>query len=227
MRLKIIFASGALTLVTACAPTFTAQVARFQMLPPPQGQSFTIEPLDPAKVGSIEFATFAGYVRRGLIDAGFVEAPSPTTATLIAKFDYAVYAGPTQIESTPGWGGGWGGCGGWGCGGYGGWGRGAGWGRYGGWGGWGGWGGGWNTSQIYSVNTFNGWTELHIDRAIDKASLFEGRAQTNSTNSALTFLVPNLTRAMFTGFPGVSGETVTITFDPTKPPVAPSGTAAQ
>ena len=220
MRLKILFAAASLTLVSACAPSFTAQVARFQILPPPTGQSFTIEPLDPAKVGSIEFATFAGYVRRGLIDAGFVEAPAPTSATLIAKFDYNVMQGPTQINSTPGWGG----CGGWGCGG---WGAGAGWGRYGGWGGWGGWGGGWNAPQVYSTNTWNAWTELHIDRAIDKTSVFEGRAQTNSTQSAVTFLVPNLVRALFTDFPGVSGQTTTVTFDPTKPPVLATAAPAQ
>ncbi|TFU05727.1 DUF4136 domain-containing protein [Polymorphobacter arshaanensis] len=220
MRLKILFAVASLTLVSACAPTFTAQVARFQVLPPPTGQSFTIEPLDPAKVGSIEFATFAGYVRRGLIDAGFVEAPTPTNATLIAKFDYNVMQGPTQINSTPGWGPA---CGGWGCGA---WGAGAGWGRYGGWGGWGGWGGGWAAPQIYSTDTWNAWTELHIDRAADKTSLFEGRAQTNSTQSAVTFLVPNLVRALFTDFPGVSGQTTTVTFDPTRPPVAPTPVAA-
>lgn len=214
MRLNTVFAVASLTLLSACAPSFTAQVARFQVLPPPNAQSFTIEPLDPAKNGSIEFATFAGYVRRGLIDAGFVEAPDPATATMIAKFDYGVMQGPTEINSTPGWGPA---CGGWGCGA---WGAGAGWGRYGGWGGWGGWGGGWASPQIYSTNTFNSWAEVHIDRSADKTSLFEGRAQANTTQSALTFLVPNLVRALFTDFPGVSGQTVTVTFDPSTPPAS-------
>ena len=45
-------------------------------------------------------------------------------------------------------------------------------------------------------------------------------------DDALTALVPNLVRALFTNFPGVSGETVTIRFDPTKPPVAPTVVSA-
>ncbi|MGL4540973.1 MAG: DUF4136 domain-containing protein [Polymorphobacter sp.] len=222
MRVKILFAAAALTLVSACAPTFTAQVARCQVLPPPAGQSFTIAPLDPSKVGSIEFATFAGYVRRGLIDAGFVEAPMPANATIIAKFDYAVGVGPTQINSTSAWGSGCAGA--WGCGSN--WGAGAGWGRYGGFGGWGGWGGGWGAPVVYSTNTFNSFVELHIDRTADKASLFEGRAQANTTRSDITFLVPNLVRALFTDFPGVSGQTLTIRFDPSQPPAPAAGSAA-
>lgn len=210
MRMRMVAVVGLAATVSACAPSFTAQVARFQVLPPPAAQSFTIQPLDPAKVGSIEFATFAGFVRQGMLAHGFVEAPDPATATFVAKFDYGVGPGRTMVESTPGWGPAWGSA----------WGPGYGWGRYGGWGGWGGWGGGaWGAPQVYSVTTYAAWSELHIDRAVDKTSLFEGRAQTNSSSNALTSLVPNLVRAMFTNFPGVSGETVTIRFNPNEPPV--------
>jgi hypothetical protein len=217
MRLKLVAVVGLAAGLSACAPSFTAQVARFNVLPPPSGQTFTIEPLDPNKVGSLEFATFAGFVRQGMIANGFTEATVPTNAAVIAKFDYAVGPPRTMVQSTPGWGPAWGSA----------WGPGYGWGRYGGWGGWGGWGGGaWGAPQVYSTTTYQAWTELHIDRATDKASLFEGRAQTNSSTDALTALVPNLVRALFTNFPGVSGETVTIRFDPTKPPVAPTVVAA-
>jgi len=47
------------------------------------------------------------------------------------------------------------------------------------------------------------------DRATNQ-SLFEGRAQARSTTDELGTLVPNLIEAMFTGFPGRSGETVRI-----------------
>jgi hypothetical protein len=41
--------------------------------------------------------------------------------------------------------------------------------------------------------------------------MFEGLAQAHSRNNQLPLLVPNLVEAMFTGFPGNSGETVRIT----------------
>ena len=44
--------------------------------------------------------------------------------------------------------------------------------------------------------------------------LFEGHAQARSANDNLGVLVPNLIEAMFTGFPGRSGETVKITVPP-------------
>ena len=44
--------------------------------------------------------------------------------------------------------------------------------------------------------------------------LFEGRAQAISTSNHLQYLVPNLVDAMFTGFPGNSGETVRISIAP-------------
>jgi hypothetical protein len=214
MRMRLAAVLTVAAGLSACAPTFTAQVARFQVLPPPAGQTFTIEPFDANKVGGLEFATFSGFVRQEMIAHGFTESVNPATATWVTKFDYGVGPGRTMVESTPG---------------YGGWGPGYGYGRYGGWGGYGGYGfggwggyGGWGAPQVYSTTTYAAWAEVHIDRAADKASLFEGRAQTNTSSNALTSLVPNLVRAMFTNFPGVSGETVTITFDPTKPPVAPA-----
>ena len=50
----------------------------------------------------------------------------------------------------------------------------------------------------------------------DGARLFEGKAQALSTSNRLQYLVPNLVEAMFTDFPGNSGETVRITIAPEK-----------
>ena len=63
---------------------------------------------------------------------------------------------------------------------------------------------------------------MRINRNTDKKSVFEGRAETVSSSNNLTRLVPNLVTAMFTNFPGNSGETVRVRFDPAKPGVAPT-----
>jgi hypothetical protein len=55
---------------------------------------------------------------------------------------------------------------------------------------------------------------MDIRRAADGQSLFEGLAQARSRSDDLPVLVPNLVEAMFTGFPGNSGETVRITVAP-------------
>ena len=44
--------------------------------------------------------------------------------------------------------------------------------------------------------------------------MFDGRARARSRSDHLTELVPNLVEAMFTGFPGNSGEEVRITVMP-------------
>ncbi len=51
---------------------------------------------------------------------------------------------------------------------------------------------------------------MKIDRAADGERLFEGKAQALSRSNRLQALVPNLVEAMFTDFPGNSGETVRI-----------------
>ena len=43
------------------------------------------------------------------------------------------------------------------------------------------------------------------------APLFDGRAMARSRTNRLDLLLPSLVDAMFTGFPGRSGETVRIT----------------
>jgi hypothetical protein len=72
------------------------------------------------------------------------------------------------------------------------------------------------------VTTYNAVVAMRINRSGDKQSLFEGRAETVSSSNNLTQLVPNLVTAMFTNFPGNSGETVRVRFDPAKPGVAPT-----
>jgi len=214
-KLFALAAPVALLALSACTTGLPTQVQRFQAMPAPQGQAFVIVPTNEANRGGLEFSQYADLVRRHLIAQGFAEAPTPEQATLIVSLDYGIDDGRERIVSYPdpfpyyGYGG---------FGRYGGYGRG--WGR--GWGGayglgyspyywgWGGWGG----YDTHSYTVYTSYLDLDIKRAADGQSLFEGLAQAHSSSNELPALVPNLVEAMFTGFPGNSGETVRITVPP-------------
>jgi hypothetical protein len=66
--------------------------------------------------------------------------------------------------------------------------------------------------DVYTVYT--SYLDMDIKRAGDGESVFEGTARARSRTDELGVLVPNLVEAMFTGFPGNSGETVKITVAP-------------
>ncbi len=220
MRFTAIAPLIALTLVGACAEPFEARVARFQSLPAPSGQTFTIQSRDARKAGGLEFATYANLVTQRLEAVGYRPAADPRAATLVVNFDYAVGMPRERIETTPGFGYGYGGFGPWGYGGfgYGGFGgRGFGYGGfgYGGFGGFG-YGGLGYGPDIHSVTQYNSYVDMRINRVADNVSVFEGRAETVATTNDLTRLVPNLITAMFTNFPGNSGQTVRIRVDPAK-----------
>jgi hypothetical protein len=69
-------------------------------------------------------------------------------------------------------------------------------------------------APIRSYIEYKSQLNMDIRRRADNASLFEGKAVARSTNDNLGVLVPNLIEAMFTGFPGRSGEVVRITVPP-------------
>lgn len=220
MRINKIFAAvllGASALgLSACATGFPAKVSRYQAMPAPQGQSFYVVPgMGDAHRGGLEFQRYANMVTNALVAQGYQPATSPQAATMIVQLGYGVDNGRTRIVEDPfvgtphdpyfghpfyfsRWG-------------Y--------YGRhrspfyY-----------GWNDPFWYSPFGYRGsirsYTEykseldLDIRRRADNASLFEGKAVARSTNDNLGVLVPNLIEAMFTGFPGRSGETVRITVPP-------------
>ena len=66
-------------------------------------------------------------------------------------------------------------------------------------------------SAIRQYTVYKSHLDLDIVRKGDNAALFQGRAQARSQTDETGVLVPNLIEAMFTGFPGRSGETVRIT----------------
>ena len=212
LRKKILAlaAPAALLALSACATGFPAEVQRFQAMPAPQGQSFYVQAADPEKRGGLEFAQYADLVRRHMIELGYSEAPSAEQATMLVSLDYGVDQGRDRIQLYPStfrhhygfhpyysrfgyrgfrrnpfyW--------------------------------------GWYDpyfdspfgydARVYTVYT--SYLDMDIRRASDGQALFEGLAQARSRTDDLPELVPNLVEAMFTGFPGNSGEAVRITVAP-------------
>ncbi|MFW2829995.1 DUF4136 domain-containing protein [Sphingomonas sp. ID0503] len=212
-KFMTVAAPAALLSLAACATSFKADVARFQAMPAPVGQSFYVQPEHPEDAGSLEFAQYAAIVGQRLQSQGYSPAASPKAATLVVMIDYGVDNGREKVTTTPGgFGPGWGG-GPWGYGGWGG--RGWGWGGRGYYWGWNDpwmWGGGYPDVRSYTVYT--SFLDMTIKRAGDGQNVFEGHAKAMSRDDQLTHLVPNLIDAMFTNFPGRSGETVRITVPP-------------
>ena len=209
-RIALLTAPVALLAMAGCATPFRADVARFQALPAPQGQTFIVQPVDPSNQGSLEFQSYAQLVSQRLAQQGFRPAADARSANLVVMLDYGVDNGRERIRSTPGFGGFGGGYGPWG---YGGFGR-FGYGRHPFYYGWNDpWlGGGYTDVSSYTVYT--SFLDMRINRAADGQSLFEGSAKARSRDDNLTYLVPNLVEAMFTGFPGNSGEEIRITIPP-------------
>lgn len=213
---KLALATLAIGTLAACASAFHADVSRFEsQLPAPAGQTFAVVADDPALTGGIEFRNYAQLVANHLAALGYTPATGAADAQLIVKFDYGVDNGRERVRSTgfyrdpffdswysyrpvvyrtargprvayvP----------------------------------YRPWGWGWNDSffggpDVYSYTIYTSGIEMKIDRAADGQRLFEGKAEAASTSNRLQYLVPNLIEAMFTDFPGNSGETVRISVAP-------------
>jgi hypothetical protein len=214
-KILTLAAPAMLLALAACATGFSTQVSRFQAMPAPQGQSFVVQPARADDRGGLEFAQYADLVRHNLIALGYTEASSARDASFIVTLDYGVDQGRERVIATPDpfgdpWG--YGGFGyrpyfsRWGYGGFG---------RYRSPFFWGWhdpfWGGGYD---VQSYTLYTSFLDMDIKRTGDGQSLFEGHAQARSQSNELPRLVPNLIEAMFTGFPGNSGETVRITVMP-------------
>lgn len=212
--------------ISGCATSIPAQVTRYQAMPAPAGQTFYVVPASGQQAG-LEFGRYATLVAQHLQAKGYSPAGAPQLADMIVKLDYGIDDGETRYRVDPHyarrydpfyrsfydpfWGVHYGRP-------Y--------YSRYGYYGryrspfyyGWGdpffygdyGYGfGGRDAVREYTV--YESHLDLDIVRRADNASLFEGKARARSQTDELGVLVPNLVEAMFTGFPGRSGETVKIT----------------
>ncbi|MEP2101261.1 MAG: DUF4136 domain-containing protein [Parasphingorhabdus sp.] len=212
MKLKIL-APVAFLALGACASPFRADVQRFEALPPAQGQSFAVVAADPELSGGLEFGQYAALVEQRMADLGYQRSEDPAAAQLIVSMDYDVDNGREKVVSDydPFFATGYRGFrghrgfygrhryrlgyydpflfGGHGFSGYGG---------------------------VRSFTVYTSELDLKIDRKVDGERLFEGKAEARSRSKNLTYLVPNLVEAMFTGFPGSSGERIRISVAPEK-----------
>ena len=198
--------------LSACAESISTTVSRYQAMPAPQGQTFfVVAGGGMASNGGLEFQRYAGIIAQQLQARGYQPATNPRSANMIVQFGYGMDRGQVRYVSDPfydryRYGGFYGPF------------RGGFYrprfGRFGGlysWG-WddpfwyGGYGGG-----IDSYVEYRSQIDLHIRQAGTNAPLFDGRAQARSETNRLDVVIPSLVDAMFTGFPGRSGETVRIT----------------
>lgn len=225
-KLKLIAAPLALGALGACATPFNADVQRFQSsLPAPQGQTFAVVADDPSLAGGLEFAQYADYVENNLTRIGYTQAASPDSADLLVRFDYGIDKGRERVRRTgfrdpfydP-----WFGYSRLGYSRFG-YSR-----RY-----WGpsyygrGYGHPWSygfydpffDNGLDVTTVYTSGIEMKIDSRATGQRLFEGKAEALSTSNRLQYLVPNLVEAMFTDFPGRSGETKRISVAPENMPV--------
>ncbi len=209
--------------LSACAtPSFKSEVTRFQQLPAPTGQSFVIKAADPELEGGLEFAQYATLVEEQMTRIGYVPASSADAADMTVSFSYDIDRGQKKYRRTgfydpfyAGYGRGF-----YGRHGY--WGRRSFYNRYryyrhpaffrfgfydpfffGG-------------TNLREITVYTSELDMTIDRNADGQRLFEGKAEAMSRSRRLGYLVPNLVEAIFTDFPGESGETVRISVAPEK-----------
>jgi len=199
----------ALLAVGGCTQPFKANVSRFQALPVPAGQTFAIQPVNVRNEGGLEFAQYAGLVAQRLQAYGYRPVEGGVRPALQVHLDYGVDKGVQKVVSraSPSFG-----PYGFGYGPYG-------YGRR--------WGYGsafyygwdpffydpWFDRQIDTYTIYTSFLTMTITRP-DGQHVFEGKAKARSLDDRLTTLVPKLIEAMFTNFPGQSGEEVKITVAP-------------
>ena len=214
----MLFGAAAIGL-SGCATGLKTQVSRYQQMPAPAGQTFYVVPAE-GRPASLDFGRNAAIVARQLEARGYRPAGAPQAADMLVKLDYGVDQGVTEVQVDPiarsrlydpYWGSFYG--------------------RpyYSRFGYWGrrspfyyGWDdpywyrGGLSGSAIYrdavySYTVYQSFLDMDIVRKADNYQLFQGHVKARSQSDELGMLVPNLVEAMFTDFPGRSGETVKIT----------------
>lgn len=194
--------------LSACAESINTEVSRYQAMPAPQGQTFFVVPDGGmARNGGLEFQRYAALVAQQLQARGYAPASNAQSANMIVQFGYGVDRGQVRYVEDPlppsfGFGAFYGP-------------------RLGFYrprlGYYWGWDDPfWYDGGINSYIEYHSQIELHIRQAGSNAPLFDGRAQARSETNRLDIVIPSLVDAMFTGFPGRSGEVVKITI-PTHP----------
>jgi hypothetical protein len=191
MRKLVVAIIGTLALA-GCITGPTTQVTRFHLNQPIAPGQISVEPMMGSDRGGPEFQTYADIVGAQLARAGFTEAPGLAKSEQVAviQVDRAFFDGPPRSSFSIGIGAG----------------------SYG----WHGGGGGSVGTTFVGKPTQYVSTRLivQIKRRSDATTIWEGRAETSArfgtAESQPTAAVERLASAMFQGFPGVSGRTITV-----------------
>ena len=176
----------------AHAATVKVEVTRFHILAPPAppltGSSITVEPADPAAASSLHFGALAAVANAALAKAGFKLAAGGQPADHVARISLTGSSEMVRKRSPISIGIG---------------------------GGTGGWNGGIGGAVTFPVG---GGTRtvtaalmtLQIRRASDGSAVWEGRASTIAPSIDPISAAPVLLQALLKGFPGPSGQSVTV-----------------
>ena len=171
-------------LLAGCANTMQADVTQFTTATPlPAGRTFAVA-AEPAQSGNLEFQHYAGLVGGALQDHGFKAAPAGANADLMVVIHYGSAGNHTEIWDDPAWG-------------------------------WGGWGGRHRGPYPYGAESKTYYAEMLEVQIFDGTAwrnnvhtmLYQGRAVGDSTVNEISAAVPALVKALFTHFPGNSGQT--------------------
>ena len=191
MRKLVIATLGTLALA-GCSTGPGVQVTRFHLNQPIATGQISVEPMMAADHGSPEFQTYANIVGSELARIGFTEAPGLAKSEQVAviQVDRMFFDGPPRSSFSIGIGGG----------------------NYG----WHGGAGGSVGTTFAGKPTQNVATRLivQIKRRSDGTTIWEGRAETHARfgtpESQPAAAVQHLASAVFQGFPGVSGRTISV-----------------
>ena len=191
MRKLVVAMLGTLALA-GCSTGPGVQVTRFHLNQPIATGQISVEPMMAVDRGSPEFQTYASIVGSELARIGFSEAPGLAKSEQVAviQVDRMFFDGPPKSSFSIGIGGG----------------------SYG----WHGGAGGSVGTTFAGKPTQNVATRLivQIKRRSDGTTIWEGRAETHARfgtpEAQPAAAAQHLASAVFEGFPGVSGRTISV-----------------
>lgn len=193
LRLSVLPLAVMAVLIAGCASKFTADVTRFHDLPAPAGETVQVVAKNPAKQDTLEFQRYADLVGEALGQQGFRPPVSGAPTDLVAAIDYGVSEGRQPLRDNGGSSVGVGVGGGSGHVGVG-------------------------VSTAFQISgdddtVYARRLYVELTRRSDGKRLFEGRAVSEGRTPDLGAVMPLLVEALFTGFPGTSGETQKVKLD--------------
>lgn len=191
---RLMIAAALLSLGACTTPSGPVEVTRFHLGQPIERGSIVIEPINGADRNSLEFRTYSAAVARELQTLGFVPTETAESALFVANVEVTRDTRAALARRSPvsiGIGGGSGGFGG-GVGGGISFGLG---------------GGGSGDTVITQLS-------VQLKRRAGLSTVWEGRAQTEAREQAPAaqpgLAADKLATALFQGFPGESGRTITV-----------------